>query len=61
MNYRNFEAVVEKAKLACFNSGMEDHSVDVTEMIEIGKVGQRAEKGKRLTLSDEVRRYKMVT
>lgn len=42
-DYRNFEAVVEKAKLACFNSGhhVEDHFVDLTEMIEIGKGGQR--------------------
>jgi DNA-damage-inducible protein D len=42
-DYRNFEGVVEKAKLACFNSGhrLEDHFVDVTEMIEIGKGGQR--------------------
>jgi len=42
-DYRNFEAVVEKAKLACFNSAhrVEDHFVDVTEMIEIGKGGQR--------------------
>ena len=41
--YRNFEAVIEKAKLACFNSGhrIEDHFVDVTEMVEIGKGGQR--------------------
>jgi len=42
-DYRNFERVVEKAKLSCFNSGhrIEDHFVDVTEMIEIGKGGQR--------------------
>jgi DNA-damage-inducible protein D len=42
-DYRNFEGVVEKAKLSCFNSGhrLEDHFVDVTEMIEIGKGGQR--------------------
>ena len=42
-DYRNFEGVVEKAKLACFNSGhrIEDHFADVTEMIEIGKGGQR--------------------
>ena len=42
-DYRNFEAVVEKAKLSCFNSGnrIEDHFVDVTEMIEVGKGGQR--------------------
>ena len=41
--YRNFEAVVEKAKLACFNSGhrIEDHFADVSKMIEIGKGGRR--------------------
>ena len=43
-DYRNFEQVIQKARLACFNSGqkVEDHFVDVTEMIEIGKGGQRA-------------------
>lgn len=42
-DYRNFEAVVEKARTACFNSGqrVEDHFVDITEMIGIGKGGQR--------------------
>ena len=42
-DYRNFEAVVERARAACFNSGqrVEDHFVDITEMIEIGKGGQR--------------------
>jgi DNA-damage-inducible protein D len=42
-DYRNFEGVIEKAKLACFNSGrrLQDHFVDVTDMIEIGKGGQR--------------------
>ena len=42
-DYRNFEAVVEKARTACFNSGqrVEDHFVGITEMIEIGKGGQR--------------------
>lgn len=41
-DYRNFEAVVEKAKLSCFNSGhrIEDHFADVSKMIEIGKGGQ---------------------
>ena len=45
-DYRNFEGVIEKAKLSCFNSGhrIEDHFVDVTEMIEIGKGGQRPAK-----------------
>jgi DNA-damage-inducible protein D len=42
-DYRNFEAVIEKARLACFNGGhrIEDHFVDVTDMIGIGKGGQR--------------------
>ncbi|MCW5555454.1 MAG: DNA damage-inducible protein D [Verrucomicrobiae bacterium] len=42
-DYRNFEAVIEKARIACFNSGqrIEDHFVEITEMIEIGKGGQR--------------------
>jgi DNA-damage-inducible protein D len=42
-DYRNFEQVIHKARAACFNSGqrLEDHFVDVTEMIEIGKGAQR--------------------
>jgi DNA-damage-inducible protein D len=42
-DYRNFEQVIRKAKAACFNSGhrIEDHFVDINEMIEIGKGGQR--------------------
>ena len=45
-DYRNFEAVIEKARTASFNSGqrVEDHFVEITEMIEIGKGGQRAVK-----------------
>ena len=36
---RNFEAVIEKGRPACFNRGyrVEDHFVDITEMIGIGK------------------------
>ena len=42
-DYRNFEAVIEKARTACFNSGqrVDDHFVGITDMIEIGKGGQR--------------------
>ena len=37
-DYRNFEAVIEKARLSCFNSGhrIEDHFVEITEMVPIG-------------------------
>ena len=42
-DYRNFEQVIQKARMSCFNSGqrIEDHFVDITEMIEIGKGGKR--------------------
>ncbi|KAA6321940.1 hypothetical protein EZS27_028466 [termite gut metagenome] len=42
-DYRNFTSVVEKAKIACKNSRQkaEDHFVDFTDMIEIGKGGKR--------------------
>ena len=45
-DYRNFEQVIEKARTACFNSGyrIDDHFVEITEMIDIGKGGQRAVK-----------------
>lgn len=45
-DYRNFEGVIEKAKLSCFNSGyrVEDHFVDVTEMVRIGSGAERAVK-----------------
>ena len=39
--YRHFLPVIEKAKLACENSGqrVEDHFEDILEMIVIGKGG----------------------
>ncbi len=45
-DYRNFQSVIESARTACFNSGqrLDDHFVEVTDMIEIGKGGQRAVK-----------------
>ncbi len=44
VNYRHFQAVIEKARTACFNSGqrVDDHFVGTDQMIEIGKGGQRA-------------------
>ncbi len=45
-DYRNFEGVIDKAKMACFNSGhrLEDHFVDVTEMVAIGSGAERPAK-----------------
>lgn len=41
--YRNFLTIVEKAKVACAATGVppEDHFVDVTDMIEVGKGARR--------------------
>jgi|GEM_PF-2709354 DNA-damage-inducible protein D len=43
-DYRHFERVIEKAKIACSNSGQdpEDHFVDTDDMVEIGSGAQRA-------------------
>ena len=45
-DYRNFEAVVGKARTACFNSGqrVDDHFVEITDMIEVGKGAMRPAK-----------------
>lgn len=45
-DYRNFEAVVEKARTACFNSDqrVDDHFVEITEMVTIGSGAQRPTK-----------------
>ena len=42
-DYRNFETVIEKAKIACKNSGQafENHFVDLTEMVSIGSGAER--------------------
>ena len=41
VNYRHCQAVIEKARTACFNGGqrVQDHFVGADEMIEIGKGG----------------------
>lgn len=42
--YRNFLPVVDKAKTACMNSGqrIEDHFVEIHEMVEIGSGAERS-------------------
>ena len=42
-DYRNFEQVINKARTACFNSSqrMDDHFVDVTEMVDLGSGAKR--------------------
>ena len=42
-DYRRFQSVIESARTACFNSGqrVEDHFVDVTDMIAVGKGTKR--------------------
>jgi DNA-damage-inducible protein D len=45
-DYRNFQSVIESARTACFNSGqrVDDHFVEVTDMIEVGKGAKRPAK-----------------
>ena len=42
-DFRNFTAVIAKAREACANSGhtVSDHFVDITEMVGIGSGAQR--------------------
>ncbi len=44
VNYRHFQAVIEKAKTACSKSGqqIEDHFVGADQMVEIGSGAQRS-------------------
>lgn len=41
--WRNFDLVIDKAKVACQNAGQAatDHFVDVNKMIEVGKTAER--------------------
>jgi len=42
-NYRNFEAVIAKAKLSCEKAGqsIDNHFVDVDDMVQIGSNASR--------------------
>jgi len=44
VNYRHFQAVVEKAKTVCSNSGRQtaDHFVEADQMVEIGSGAKRS-------------------
>jgi DNA-damage-inducible protein D len=52
VNYRHFEAVIAKAKIACINSDqrVEDHFVGSDQMVEIGSGAQRALKTVMMSL-----------
>ena len=54
VNWRHFQAVIEKARTACFNSGqrVEDHFVEVTDMIEVGKGAKRPAKSVRYRVNE---------
>lgn len=49
--YRNFEVVIQKARLSAFNSGQEekDHFGEFNEMVEIGSGAKRERKNIRLS------------
>jgi DNA-damage-inducible protein D len=49
--YRNFEGVIKKAELACFNSAQDvkEHFVQYNEMLEVGNGGQREAKSVQLS------------
>lgn len=45
-DYRNFQSVIEKAQIACSNSGqsVDDHFVEITDMVQIGSGAKRRAK-----------------
>ena len=53
-NYRNFEQVIQRARMACFNSGqrIEDHFVEVNDMIR-DRATQTEEKLRRENIKEK--------
>ncbi|WP_019913208.1 DNA damage-inducible protein D [Paenibacillus sp. HW567] len=51
LNFRNFESTIEKAKIACRNSGQleDDHFAQVRKMVQIGSGAMRPLKDYRLS------------
>ncbi len=60
-HYRNFEAVIEKARTACFNSGqrVEDHFVDITDMIDMGSTELTANLFRATQAEEKLRRERI--
>ena len=50
-NWQNFEKIIQKAKIACKNSGIAviDHFTDVTKMVQIGSGAYREQIDYKLT------------
>ena len=50
-NWQNFAKVIDRAKLACKNSGydIDDHFIEASKMVEIGSGAQRSKIDYRLT------------
>lgn len=62
-DYRNFQSVIESARTACFNSGhrVDDHFVDVTDMIDHMGSAELAANLFRATQAEEKLRREKIT
>ncbi|MDD2906365.1 MAG: hypothetical protein PHH41_08230 [Sulfurimonas sp.] len=60
-DFRNFIKVIDKAKVACVNSGFEiaDHLVEVTEVIQGGEMPENLPRPKKSVKSIEKEQEKL--